>query len=112
MRDRYARAFAGERADPTWAESAQRRADERLKVTAQAGSTVRAIECRTSLCRIETTHPDRESAQQFVRGSFMKPGASPWNAPVFSMPLDPAAAGPVVLVSYLAREGHPLPPPN
>jgi hypothetical protein len=110
MRDQYQRAFAGETADATWAGAAERLAADRLKATVPAGSIVRTIECRTSLCRIETSHADPSSSQKFVHNTFMTPSMSPWNAAAFSALLEPSAEhGPLRLVSYLAREGHSLP---
>jgi hypothetical protein len=110
MRDRYEQAFAEQKADAAWANTAERVAGDRLKVTVPEGSTVRAIKCRESMCRIETSHIDASTSEKFIWSSFMTPSTSVWNAPVFSTLLEPAADNkPLLLVSYLARQGRSLP---
>ena len=111
-RERIARAFSSEKSDPTWAQQAQRTAEARLRRNLPAGVTLRAVECRTSLCRIETTHENMDVYQRFVEMAFMKMDTQVWNGASFSTPVeaDGAERGfPVAIVSYLAREGRALP---
>jgi hypothetical protein len=110
MRDRYKEVFESESRDAAWADSAQRFVADRLKTTVAAGSTVESVECRASMCRIETVHSDRSSYDHFVRSAFMNPSTSLWNAPEFStLSEGRSEGGPYHVVSYLAREGRTLP---
>ena len=111
IRDEYQKAFQGEPRDATWADGAQRLAAQRLQAVLPTGSEVRAVECRTSMCRLETSHPDRSRYEAFMRSAFLGGAPALWNAPEFSAPLASldAAHEPLLIVSYLAREGRALP---
>jgi hypothetical protein len=108
MRDHYDIAFTGEYEDGSWAPSARSLATQRLKATLPPGSALRSIDCRTSMCRVETSHPDMQHYRQFVESSFRDPSSSVWNAATFSSLVDDTS-GNLVVVSYVAREGQPLP---
>ncbi|HEY2514502.1 MAG TPA: hypothetical protein VGI39_26740 [Polyangiaceae bacterium] len=110
MRDHYQLAFERESREGTWADSAERLAEDRLKALLPPTSAVRAVECRASMCRLETSHADRPTYQAFLHAAFLGPSPGIWNAAQFSTRLDPQAdGGPLRVVSYLAREGRSLP---
>ncbi len=109
MQDAYQRAFEGERRDAPWADSAEEQAARELKSLAPAASTVRAVECRTSMCRFETAHANQAAYEAFVRSVFIGPSKALWNAPQFSTVLEQRADGSLRVASYLAREGRALP---
>jgi hypothetical protein len=105
---RYERAFDQEAPDPTWAQRAKAIADAKLPALLPEGSAVRSFECRSTLCRLETSHRDVPSYFQFAKSVFVDSGAQLWNAPTYSAPLnDNVSEG--LMVSYIAREGHALP---
>ena len=109
IRDRYEEAFKGEPLDAAWSDSAEHIAEDRLKVTVPQGSELLAIRCKTSICRIETSHPDRAHFDKFVETSFKNPTSSLWNGATFSSILGDCSAAPLRVVSYVAREGRALP---
>jgi hypothetical protein len=109
VRDHYEISFIGENVDAAWSQKARGLASERLKVTLPDSSAVRSIDCRTSMCRIETSHADLDHYRQFVQKSFMEPESSIWNAATYSSIIDDSS-GNLVVVSYVSRDGQPLPP--
>src|SRR6185312_7924965 len=106
--DHYEISFTEQNADAAWAPGARHLAEQRLKATMPDGSEVRAIDCRTSLCRIETSHADMAHYQQFVRSALFDPTTSVWNAATYSSLVEDRD-GHLVVVSYVSREGEPLP---
>jgi hypothetical protein len=109
-RETYQRAFDGESRDSAWADSAEQLAKDRLTTLAPPGSIVKAVECRSSMCRFLFGFPDRPSYERFVRSAFLSPTPGAWSAPSFTTLLNPyAEQDPLLAVSYLAREGRSLP---
>lgn len=80
-----------------------------LRAVLPVGSSVRSIECRGSLCRVETMHRGLAEVREFARRAFQElPRVS--NGPAFLSPLDEPAPGmPVVAVAYIGCEGTALP---
>ncbi|MGK3984788.1 hypothetical protein WME99_17210 [Sorangium sp. So ce136] len=109
IRERLDERFARERRDPAWTVDAQRTAESRVAGAIPETSEVRSIECRASMCRIETTHQDLNQYQQFVHRAFMNPETHLWNGGFFATLLGEPADGRVTTVAYLAREGEALP---
>jgi len=114
LSDHYAAAFTAEDEDADWASRARQTAEERVRADLPAGSELRSVECRASICRIETSHADRDGFREFARRAFNDPTTGVWNGGSFSTIVsgntDPGT--PIVVVSYLAREGSNLPPPD
>lgn len=103
-------AFAGERLDPSWARDARRLVDTALSAHLPDGSRLTAVECRSSLCRVETTHESRNDAKEFTSKSLSDPASRPWNGSFASGPTSvDALNGRVTQIVYLVREGHELP---
>jgi hypothetical protein len=100
-------AFLREDSDAQWIAKVKGPAAAKLRELLPAGSGMRAIECRTSLCRIETIHRDFETFVHFAEAAFTDPSRRLWNGASTSVPLtDNPADG--IFVTYLAREGEPL----
>lgn len=114
MRDAYEIMFENDHADTSWTGAEIRSATERLTAALPEGSGLRSFDCRESMCRIETIHPDVSHYHAFVRSAFIEPETKIWNAGTSSSLLsgEPAEGGSLVTVSYLARDGHDLPPPE
>lgn len=109
VRDHLEGTFTQQRAD-VQSDEARQTAEARLTAVLPATAKLQSLECRTSLCRIETIHQSAESYQQFVKGAFLDPKTKIWNAGFFSTQLTDPVDGKLVIVSYLARDGEELPP--
>lgn len=106
--DSYSRWVAAEfdrdRADPAWNRS--RELSSKVARLLTQGASVRAIECRSSLCRVETSHPSSENHAKFTRDFVRIGGAPVWTGPVVFDVLPPPASGggSTIAVAYLARD--------
>lgn len=101
--------FFGEAVDPAWSRDATPRA-ERLGVLLPRGARVVSLECRSSMCRLEMSHPDLESFQGFVRDGLLGE-ANTWDgAFMAALKSAPGRPGGVEAVAYLARSGVRLAP--
>lgn len=101
--------FFSEPLDPGWSQQARRRV-EQLGGMMPKGARVVSLDCRTSLCRMEMSHPNLESFQDFVRQGLLG-GGYEWDGPVMAaVKGDPHQPGELLTVAYLAREGTDLSP--
>ncbi|HMI91828.1 MAG TPA: hypothetical protein VK509_10720 [Polyangiales bacterium] len=110
--DRYhafiAQRFAAESRDASWREAAGLEA--KLNAILPSGSRLRSLDCRASLCKVETTHPDLERYREFLAAGFsleaqIWSGAATFPAPALAEPHQP-----VVATSWLMRGMPPAPP--
>lgn len=101
-------AVHGEPIDPRWSRQAEDLARARLERTLTT-SRLESVHCGASLCRLETSHPSQEALEQFREQVLMAPEPVLWNGAAYSSVQGDARAGTLVTVSYLAREGRPLP---
>lgn len=111
-RDEMESAFIDESNDPGWALQAERIAQEKLDMAMPQASALLSVECRSSMCRIETVHRNPDDYGQFQQSAFARPETQIWNAASLSTPLRPDDSGGMVIVSYVAREGRTLPIPG
>ncbi|MCP3100046.1 hypothetical protein LZ198_14310 [Myxococcus sp. K15C18031901] len=101
--------FFGESVDPTWRRDAEQRT-ERLRAELPRGVRIVSMECRSSICRLEMSHPSLESFQKFIRDRLVDDVAT-WDGPFMAAVKGPAGnAGEVEAVAYLARPGTTLMP--
>jgi hypothetical protein len=101
--------FFGEGVDPAWSRDATPRA-ERLGGLLPRGARVVSLECRSSMCRLEMSHPDLESFQGFLRDGLLGE-ANTWDgAFMATLKSAPGRPGGVEAVAYLARSGVSLTP--
>ncbi len=108
----YESTFAGDPVDPEWTARDRRAAETKLTAALPEGSTLRSFECRASLCRVETRHSNVSRYNEFAWAAFMSPPTEIWSAGAVSVPLadeEIAPGQPIVMVSYVAREGKTLP---
>jgi hypothetical protein len=109
VRDHLETAFAAERtvaSNPGRAYGVEQAVHAALPV----GSSLRSVQCRGALCRIETVHTSIEEFHGFIRRAFQTPESKIANTPVFAGPLASAAPGkPLIVVAYLGSEGGMLP---
>lgn len=101
-------AFGAEAHDGAWAMNAQRTAENALTATLPPQSAIRSVDCRTTLCRIESTHGSYEFARTFVNQLVGQEGR-PWNGGFYTGPVAQDPSGAVTFVTYLSREGAAMP---
>ncbi len=101
--------FFGEGLDSNWSREAMPRAQQ-FGLTLPEGARVVSLECRSSMCRLEMSHPSLESFQGFIQQRVLQ-GEHEWNGPIMAaLQGDPQRPGEVHAVAYLAREGVDLSP--
>lgn len=100
--------FADQPIDAAWANVAEGRIEQKLRAELP-GAKLQSIECHASLCRLETVHTDQGAYGQFLSAAFKDPDKRIWLGDAFSAEPTEGAQGELVVVSYLAREGEPLP---
>ena len=106
-------AFADERPDGRWSGSAANDIARSLPATLPKGSNVSAVNCKSRMCRLETTHENVQTFAEFNNAAFARAGQSIWRGGVYSAVREQSARG-IVAVTFLAREGGELPvaPPS
>jgi hypothetical protein len=110
QRDAIEAHFRSERMDGAASAADTRRLEQALPGALPTGSSLRAVECRSTLCRIETGHTDLASAQEFLQRAFVAPDTAVLRGPgVSRISNELSASEPFVAVAYVARDGKPLP---
>jgi hypothetical protein len=111
VRDQLERFHETEPVD-TGAAAATERLARALPALLPAGSALRSVTCRATLCRIETSHSDLHQFQQFIGRAFMDPKTTLAAGPGFAGRLGETLPGQkLVTVAYVARDGKELPSP-
>jgi hypothetical protein len=107
-----AQSFERETRDPQWEPEAELRA--LLTEVLPAGAAIRALECKQTLCRLETTHPDQANQAAFVQAFlFARPGQErPYGGALFDEPAPSPDGHGVRSTTYLLRPGHEMPAPS
>lgn len=107
-----AQSYEREARDPSWQPEAELRS--LLKEVLPAGAAIRALECKQTLCRLETTHPDQASQAAFVQAFlFARPGQErPYGGALFDEPAASPDGHGVLSTTYLLRPGHDMPAPS
>jgi hypothetical protein len=110
MRAQIEASFAGD-AQVTPSQDRTPGIEKRVRAVIPAGSAVRSVACRSSLCRIETVHPSVEEYRDFVQRGYLTLDFATRvsNGPVFVALLAPPGQGqPVVGVAFLGLDGTTL----
>ncbi|AFE04510.1 dihydrolipoamide acetyltransferase [Corallococcus coralloides DSM 2259] len=101
--------FFGEGVDTAWSHDATRRA-ERLGEALPQGARIVSLECRSSMCRLQMSHPSQDAFQKFLREGLID-DANAWEGPFMAaLTGTPGRPGEVEAVAYLARAGVELAP--
>ncbi|NTX66453.1 hypothetical protein HUA74_37920 [Myxococcus sp. CA051A] len=101
--------FFSEEVDPAWSRDATQRA-ERLGALLPRGARVVSLECRSSMCRLQMSHPTQDAFQRFVRDGLID-DATTWAGPFMAVLTGtPGRLGEIEAVAYLARDGVNLSP--
>jgi glycine/D-amino acid oxidase-like deaminating enzyme len=109
LHDALESAFVLESHDGAWSMEAQRKAEASLSAILPPRAAVKSIDCRSTLCRIETTHDGYPDAKMFV-SRLAAPERRPWNGAFYTGPIarEPGT-GTVTFITYLGREGATMP---
>ncbi|MHA7629220.1 hypothetical protein [Corallococcus sp. M7] len=101
--------FFSEGVDTAWSHDATRRA-ERLGAALPQGARIVSLECRSSMCRLQMSHPSQDAFRKFLREGLMD-DADAWDGPFMAaLTGTPGRSGEVEAVAYLARAGVDLAP--
>jgi hypothetical protein len=80
-----------------------------IRAALPAKSKLRSVECRGSLCRVETTHPDADEFRAFVQATFQASSKIPSGPAFVSLVGEPVAGQPMTAVAFMAQPGTELP---
>jgi len=109
QRRQVARAFEAEGEDASWNPDGEIRTV--FEAVLPEGSAIRGIACRSTLCRVDTDHPD-QAAQQALASALAIPRFDlprPFKGALFT-PAELGADGRQLhAVTYLVRSGHSFP---
>jgi len=110
---RLEQAFANEKPDGRWSGTTANEVARALPAALPKGSNVTAVNCKSRMCRLETTHESVESFREFNTSAFSRSGQTIWKGGVYSAVREQSTRG-VVALTYLAKEGEELPliPPD
>jgi len=107
MHDRLQIAFTGMAVGDMHGSS--RKLEGAVRAALPAKSNLRSVECRGSVCRVETTHPDADEFRAFVQGTFQPSSEIPSGPAFVSIVGQPVAGEPVTAVAFMAQPGTELP---
>jgi hypothetical protein len=110
LHDTLEEKFGSQASDGAWATEARRSLESKL-ADLPVASRLRSIECRSTLCRMETIHDRYSDARDFTNRFGLGPSDQrPWNGGFFTGPIsEDARTGTVTFVTYLVREGKEMP---
>jgi hypothetical protein len=108
IHDRLETAFAADRPVAASGDLA-RDLDQRVRTVLPAGSTLRSLECRSAMCRLETVHAGPDEFRDFAQRAFLTRGSRITSGPVFTGLVPGQRPGePVVAVAYVGRDDATL----
>jgi hypothetical protein len=100
--------YATEVVDPAWSGSAVHQLDGAVRRVLPDGTTFGSVSCRSTLCRVESFHTSLESFRSYVDASYLARDRGIWNGAFIALVTEQSAVG-VKAVSFVAREGQPIP---
>lgn len=112
IRDRMGEIFASERLDEGWDGAELARLEKALPALLPPGSRIDRVECRSTMCRIESTHAGLDAFVDFARAAFSRETRVNEGPFFASVSAPPVAGQPVSTVAFIARKGHILPMPE
>jgi hypothetical protein len=95
--------FESQGVDPHWSRDTQRKAEEKLNSLLPADSRLLSVECRESICRVESEHQDIDTFRAFVRSDLFSPELR-WEGPMMATVTNTDSNGRVSSVAYLGRD--------
>jgi hypothetical protein len=113
VRDGLEAFFHAEAVDSTWSQATADKLTRGIQGALRPGSRLQRVECRQTLCRIETSHPDIAEFRAYVHDTYLGHDIDIPSGGTFVGVLgEPTAGSPVVAVAYMAGKGNELPGPE
>jgi hypothetical protein len=110
IRDGLEAVFQSERVDASWADGARSIAENGLASRLPEGSRLGVVECRTTVCRVESVHDSQLQASKFSRDTFADHNKRPWKGSYATgLIAEDKTTGQVTMVTFLLRESAELP---
>lgn len=103
--------FDAQTRDRAWADRATQEATRAFTENIPAGSQVTKVECRQNLCRVDTEHTDLNAFRAFADATLLSRDRKIWNGGFSTMVRTQTESG-VTAVTYVAKEGQPVPGPE
>ncbi len=100
--------FGAEAVDPAWADGAAREAARAISADLPEGTTLEKVECRKSMCRVETVHENTGAFRSFVTDALLSHDRQLWNGGITSSLRETTDSG-VTAVTYIAKDGEAIP---
>ena len=97
--------FAGDSFDPAWARDERRRLSTLAEDSLPEGAALEGVECRSTLCRMQTRFRSKEDSEEFISSMFF--GREPVGAMIAPLRVDDGNSHAVTM--YIARDGYQLP---
>jgi hypothetical protein len=96
--------------DASWSRMATEKLQYALYSRMPNGAQLESIECRSTLCRVESTFDSRSQMEEFVQSALRDPERRPWNGAMTTGPIqeDPVS-GRTTMLTFLTREGEEFP---
>ena len=109
MRDQMQTAFAHEAVGTGLASKLRTLAQAELPGRLPANSSIQAIECRGSLCRIQSSHKDQAAYGEFLERAFQTQGTRIWNGAYMAVVVGENDDKSLSTVTYVAAEDTNMP---
>ena len=103
--------FNSQKVDSNWSRNATNEATRALSASLPEGSSISKVDCRTNLCRVETTHKNADALRAYNQTAFLSRDRKLWNAGVYSTIRAESPSG-IQVVSFIAKEGESVPLPT
>jgi len=100
--------FRSQASDPSWSQKATGEVTRALAGDLTQGSRLGTVECRTDLCRVETSHDSLKAYQAFLQSALLSREKKLWNAGLSTQVLSQSQAG-LAAVTFIAKEGQAVP---
>jgi hypothetical protein len=109
MRDGFETLFQSDPYDAGWSQRTTETLTRGIHAVLPPGSRLQRLECRGTLCRVETSHADLEAYRTYTQDAFMGQTRLTTGAAFGTVLGEPVPGRPVVAVAFLARDGNELP---
>jgi len=103
--------FDAEQNDAAWSTGANRQLTQAVNAGLPKGSRVEKVECKSTLCKVDTHHKDLDEFRSFVQDAILSRERQVWNGGSYSAVIEQSDHG-VTAVTYLAKEGQSVPYPE
>jgi hypothetical protein len=109
VRDGLEIAFMSDQRDPNFGTVEKGTLMKKFDGVVSEDSSIASLDCRSSMCRMQTRHKDKAAFKKFVDGAFLGDNHAYAGAAHGALLSDPSGEGPVDAVVFLGRDGHGLP---